>query len=103
MSDANNCIFILISQNIVHAYKKIAGANTSLVSVNPSPSINDNSAHTFQVVVGATTFDVSFDGVTCITAQSIDGALTGNLFAIGVYDTFGSTSDVNFNSVTIVA
>jgi hypothetical protein len=102
--DANNQMIIIITNNTIALYKYISGVLTAEGStVVPSPTIADTSVHTFVLTVGATTCDLTCDGISSFTGRAIDASLSaGTLFGIGGSSSPFSAGDVTFDSVSAV-
>jgi hypothetical protein len=103
-ADVNNCMKIVNWLNNLVCYKVVAGVTTQVGATVTVAALNDTAEHTYQIVVGATTFDCSVDGVLQMNDYAIDAALTGNKAGIGsaitgtilnsaiVFDDFNATA-----------
>ncbi len=103
--DGNNMMFLNIdhSVNTVKLYKVVAGVVTQVgTDYTPSPTINDNAAHTYVLTVGASTCSLTIDGNSIFTGAAIDAAASGNVIGIGATGSGVAAGDIAYNYVNVV-
>src|SRR2546430_262232 len=103
-TDSNNFIKLDVSSGTLRIRKRIAAANTDVVTT--SVTMNTGTQYWFRLNVSGTTYSAKFwqDGTTEPTSYMISGTASDAVLASGLWGLYGSpttSSTIDFDNFTV--